>query len=130
MDLLKGSEVILLVDDEDMILDVGRLMLEKLGYTVLVAQSGQMALDILKEKHSEIDLVILDMIMPSMGGGETFDNLRQAYPQLKVLLSSGYSIDGQAIQILRRGCNGFIQKPFNINNLSQKIREILGTKDA
>ena len=130
VDLLKGNEVVLLVDDENMILEVGRLMLEKLGYTVFVAESGQIALDMLKHQHSEIDLVILDMIMPSMGGGETFDSLRKAYPELKVLLSSGYSIDGQAIKILRRGCNGFIQKPFNISDLSQKVREILGAKDA
>ena len=70
-------------------------------------------------------LVILDMIMPDMGGGETYDKLKEINPDIKVLLSSGYSINGQANEILNRGCNGFIQKPFNMVDLSQKIRKIL-----
>jgi len=69
--------------------------------------------------------VILDMIMPVTGGGETYDRLKEANPDTKVLLSSGYSINGEASEILDRGCNGFIQKPFNVKKLSQKIREIL-----
>jgi two-component system cell cycle sensor histidine kinase/response regulator CckA len=69
--------------------------------------------------------VILDMIMPDMGGGETFDKLRKINPRAKVLLSSGYSISGKASEILERGCNGFIQKPFDIKKLSVKVREIL-----
>ena len=67
------------------------------------------------------------MIMPDMGGGETYDWLKEVNPDIKVLLSSGYSIDGQAAQILERGCNGFVQKPFNMKKLSHKIREILDT---
>ena len=63
--------------------------------------------------------------MPEMGGGETYDKLKEINPDIKVLLSSGYSIDGQATEILERGCNGFIQKPFNMADLSKKIREIL-----
>ena len=74
------------------------------------------------------DLVILDMIMPGMSGGETYDRLKEISPDIRVLLSSGYSIDGQAAEILKRGCSGFIQKPFNIEQLSQKIREILAEK--
>jgi CheY-like chemotaxis protein len=70
----------------------------------------------------------MDMIMPGMGGGETFDRLKQINPHIKVLLSSGYSISGQASQIMERGCNGFIQKPFNIKQLSAKLREILDDK--
>ena len=71
-------------------------------------------------------MVILDMIMPEISGGETYDKLKEINPDIKVLLSSGYSINGQATEILDRGCNGFIQKPFNIANLSKKIREVLG----
>ncbi|MBW2120183.1 MAG: response regulator, partial [Deltaproteobacteria bacterium] len=67
----------------------------------------------------------LDMIMPEMGGGETYDKLKEINPQVKVLLSSGYSIDGQATDILKRGCDGFIQKPFNISELSQSIKRVL-----
>jgi len=76
----------------------------------------------------EIDMVILDMIMPDMGGGETYDNLKEINPKIKVLLASGYSIDGQASEILDRGCNGFIQKPFQMENLSRKIKEVLEKK--
>ncbi|MBW1695367.1 MAG: PAS domain S-box protein [Deltaproteobacteria bacterium] len=122
----EGAETILLVDDEEMILQVGTIMLEKLGYSVLGAKSGQAALDIYREEKDRIDLVILDMIMPNMGGGDTYDRLKEINPAVKVLLSSGYSIDGQAEDILNRGCNGFIQKPFTVEQLSMKIREILG----
>ena len=73
-------------------------------------------------------MVILDMIMPDMGGGQTYDRLKEINPDIKVLLSSGYSINGQATEILERGCDGFIQKPFNIMDLSQKIREIFDKK--
>lgn len=129
-DLSKGDELILLIDDEIMVLEVGRQMLEKLGYKVITANSGRMALDILSTRHSDVGLVILDMIMPEISGGETFDRIRQMAPQLKVLLSSGYSINGQAIEILGRGCDGFIQKPFGLNDLSQKIREVLINKET
>jgi two-component system cell cycle sensor histidine kinase/response regulator CckA len=70
-------------------------------------------------------LVILDMVMPGMSGGETFERLREINPGQKVLLSSGYSINGRATEIMERGCDGFMQKPFNMIQLSQKIREIL-----
>ena len=70
-------------------------------------------------------MVILDMIMPEMDGGETYDKMKKIDPDIKVLLSSGYSVDGQATEILERGCSGFIQKPFKIKKLAQKIRDIL-----
>jgi PAS domain S-box-containing protein len=124
-DELKGSEIVLLVDDEDMIIDVGQPMLEKMGYNVLVAKDGREALEIYQKNEQEIDIVILDLIMPDIGGGDTYDRLKEINPEIKVLLSSGYSIDGQASEILKRGCSGFIQKPFNMKKLSQKIREIL-----
>jgi len=123
--LENGSETILLVDDEQLILDVGKAMLEKLGYRVLIGKGGQEAFDILKEKGEIINLVILDMIMPGMDGGDVFDKIRSIKPQLPVLLSSGYSINRKAEDIMKRGCNGFIQKPFNIIELSQKLREAL-----
>jgi CheY-like chemotaxis protein len=71
-------------------------------------------------------MVILDMIMPGMGGGETYDRLKKINPEIRVLLSSGYSINGQASEIIDRGCNGFIQKPFNVIQLSRKIGDVLG----
>lgn len=127
--VLSGQGTVLLVDDESMILDVGQSMLEKLGYTVLVAQSGKEALNIYDEQGNMINLVILDLIMPGMGGGEIYDRLKEIDGDVKVLLSSGYSIDGQAKMIIDRGCNGFIQKPFSFNELSIKIKDALGKTD-
>jgi signal transduction histidine kinase/ActR/RegA family two-component response regulator len=126
--LLKGKEGVLLVDDEGMILEVGKEMLAKMGYEVLTANSGKKALDIYRKKKDQIGIVILDMIMPEMGGGETYDKMKKMNPGIKALLSSGYSIDGQATEILKRGCNAFIQKPFSVTSLSLKLREILDKK--
>ena len=124
--VLAGTETILLVDDENFIIEVGERLLSKMGYKVLTARSGKEAIEIYEKNKDGIDIVILDMIMPGMGGGETFDNLKTINPAIKVLLSSGYSLDGQAAEILARGCSGFIQKPFQVKALSQKIRLILG----
>jgi PAS domain S-box-containing protein len=123
--LIKGSGTVLLVDDETMILEVGQAMLETLGYAVLVAGGGTEAVELVAEKADEIDLVILDMIMPDMDGGTAFDRIREIRPRLAVILSSGYSLNGQAAGILDRGCAGFIQKPFNISALAQKVRGVL-----
>ena len=124
-DTIKGNGTILLVDDEKMVLDVGIKMLQNLGYTVLHAGGCREAVDIYKENVDKIDMVVIDMIMPLMGGGEAYDRMKEINPKVKVLLSSGYSIDGRATEILNRGCDGFIQKPFGMKNLSQKLQEIL-----
>ncbi|MEE8300394.1 MAG: PAS domain S-box protein, partial [Desulfatiglandales bacterium] len=124
-EVLKGTETVLLVDDEDMIIDVGREILKAVGYKVLVARSGKEGIKICKKNKDKIDLVILDMIMPEIDGGEAYDRMKKINPDIKVLLSSGYSIDGQATEILKRGCNGFIQKPFSIKKLSRELRRIL-----
>jgi PAS domain S-box-containing protein len=124
-ELIQGSEVILLVDDEEMILKIGKDMLEKLGYEVVLAETGRKALEIYEKDQNTIDMVILDMIMPDMSGSETYNRLKEINPAIKTLLSSGYSINGKAQKILNSGCQGFIQKPFNLTNLSQKIRSIL-----
>jgi len=122
---LKRTEKILLVDDEEMIREVGRELLESIGCHVLTAGDGKEAIGIYEKNHDTVDMVILDMIMPNMSGGEVYDRLKQIDPDIKVLLLSGYSIDGQAHEILARGCNAFIQKPFRIEELSEKIGEIL-----
>jgi signal transduction histidine kinase/CheY-like chemotaxis protein len=122
--ILKGPETILLVDDEPYILDVGVKMLEKMGYTVLKASCGEEAVRVFADSHHQIDLVILDMIMPDIGGGEVFDRMRVVKPDIKVLLASGYSM-GDASVIIERGCNGFIQKPFGMEKLSHAIREVI-----
>jgi len=121
----EGAGTILLVDDEEMVLDVGVQLFKTLGYTVLEAKGGREAIEIYKESKDEIDIVLLDMIMPDVGGGEAYDRMKEINPDIKVLLSSGYSIDGQAAEIVDRGCDGFIQKPFNMKVLSQEVRKIL-----
>ena len=123
--LIKGSGTLLIVDDEELVLDVGVNMLEKLGYKVLKAHNGTEGVEIFKANHNKIKMVILDIIMPDMGGGEVYDKIKSINPDVKVLLSSGYSVDGQAIELLERGCDGFMQKPFTMEELSGKITQIL-----
>ena len=123
--IVEGSGTILLIDDEETVLEVAVKVLKKMGYTVLEAQSGKQGVDIFAKHKDNIDLVILDMIMPDMGGGEAFDRIKEIDPRVKVLLSSGYSIDGQAGEIMKRGCDGFIQKPFKANALSEKLKQLL-----
>jgi len=127
--LSRGTETILLVDDEDIITDALVELLEQIGYKVFWARSGREAISIFKNNKNTIHLVILDIIMPDILGGETFDRLREIHPDVNVLLSSGYSLDGQAAKIMDRGCKGFMQKPFSIRELSAKIREILDASD-
>jgi len=124
-EMREGTETILLVDDEEQILEVSKDMLEVLGYTVHTANSGKKAIAIYRAHKEHIDMVILDMIMPDLSGGETYDQLKRINRNVKVLLSSGYSIDSQASEILERGCDGFIQKPFDLKGLSQNLRTIL-----
>lgn len=123
--LVTGNETILLVDDEEIILEVGSELLKSLGYTVITAENGKKALEVFRSRPTEIALVVLDMVMPEMGGSDVFDQLKGIKSDVKVLLSSGYSLNGQASAILQRGCAGFIQKPFHIRQLSKKIRDVL-----
>ncbi len=122
---LTGDETILLVDDEEVIRTVGREILSLLGYRVLTAQSGAEALEIYRDHHANIDLVILDVAMPGMMGGETFDRLREVDPSVRVLVSSGYSVNGQAEAILKRGGVAYLQKPYTVHGLSVKVRAAL-----
>ena len=124
--VIEGTGTVLLVDDEEVIREVGRDLLKAMGYRVLIARDGKEALEVYRKNRDDIEIVILDMVMPNMGGGEAYDRMKEIDPNVKVLLSSGYSIDGEATEILGRGCDDFIQKPFNMKELSAKIREILG----
>lgn len=124
-DTLRGSETVLFVDDEDMIIEIAEELFEQLGYKVLIARSGREAIETYEKNKDHIDIVLLDMIMPDMSGSDTYDRMKKIDPDIKVLLFSGYSINGRATEILDRGCNGFIQKPFKMKELSQKLREIL-----
>jgi CheY-like chemotaxis protein len=124
-EIIRGNETILLVDDESMVLDVGRDILKSLGYTVIAAHGGEEALALYKQNRDRIHLVVLDMIMPGMDGGKTYTHLKKLNPEIKVLLCSGYSINEEVTAIMEKGCNGFIQKPFNLKEIAIKIREVL-----
>ncbi len=120
-----AAKTVLLVDDEEIVIGVGKQMLEKLDFSVLTAKNGEEALDVYKNHQDEIDFIILDMILPDMGAADIYDGLRSINPAVKVLLSSGYGVDQKTSELLSRGCCGFIQKPFNMKGLSEKIDEIL-----
>jgi PAS domain S-box-containing protein len=122
---LRGHETILLIDDEEVVLTVTGELLENLGYRVLPTNNGLEGISLFRSRQEEISLVILDMIMPDIKGSEIFDNLKEIDPKVKVLLSSGYSIDGQASQLIEKGCKAFIQKPYTVSELSQKVRAVL-----
>ena len=122
-----GRETILLVDDEEKVLTVCGDSMKLLGYTVYTANSGDQAVGIYSKNAEEIDVVVLDMIMPGLSGKETYRRLKQIDPQVRVLLASGYAMEGQAEEILNEGCAAFIQKPFKIEQLSLTIQEIMDT---
>jgi CheY-like chemotaxis protein len=116
---------VLFVDDEDMVLRVGTRMLERLGFRVLRAAGGEAAIDIFRDRADDIDLVLLDMVMPGLSGSQVFEALREIDPDVDVLLSTGYSIDDRAADVLRRGCRGYVQKPYSIATLAEKIDAVL-----
>ena len=116
--------VILFADDDPVCLDVGIKMLQKLGYKVLDAKDGKEAISIFKNNQSDVNLVILDMKMPH-NGGKTFFQLKRINANVKVIIASGYAKNQQIREIMEQGCSGFIQKPFGINELSQKIMNVL-----
>lgn len=120
-----GRETILLVDDEKVITEVTGRLLNELGYAIITAGSGEEAIKIYTQKHVDIDLVIIDMIMPGMNGSDTFDRIKAINPSVKVMLSSGYSLNGKAKAIMDKGVRVFLQKPYRINDLAKKIREAL-----
>lgn len=124
-EIIAGEGTVLLVDDEEMIRTVAEEMILALGYKVITAGGGQEAITIFKAHRNDIDLIILDLIMPKMSGSEAFDRFREIDAGVKILLSSGYSINGEVSDIIKRGCNGFIQKPFSIHELSKKIKAVL-----
>ena len=124
-DIHQGQETILLVDDEEIIRELGIDILEDRGYRVFLASEGREAVKIYRERIGEIDLIILDVMMPGIGGKETYRQLRAINPQVKVLLSSGYSTNGEVGEILKQGVSGLVQKPYREEELAAKVREVL-----
>lgn len=121
----QGKETIMILDDEKAVLDITKRILQNAGYRVIPISSGEKALDIYREQHKVIDVVIIDMIMPEMDGLDVFRALKKINPAVKVLLSSGFTVNGQASKIMKEGVNRFLQKPYNTVNLCNTIRDIL-----
>jgi CheY-like chemotaxis protein len=125
LEAVAGSGGILLVDDEEILREVGRDILEDLGYRVYLAENGVEALEVFEEHRTEISLVMLDMIMPKMGGRETCQRLRQKDPGIKVLFCSGFHREGTEAELRELGASGFIQKPYSRSDLSRAVAAAL-----
>ena len=122
---VRGTETVLIVEDEEMVASVSRNVLEHYGYAVLLACNGREAVEMTQEYGKEIDIVLLDMAMPVMGGAEAFPLLQAARPALKVILCSGYDLDESAQRLIDAGASAFVQKPFGPVELCQEIRKAL-----
>jgi CheY-like chemotaxis protein len=120
-----GSETILLVDDEEILRDIGKDILEKFGYTVLLAADGESALELYRENPEDISLVILDIVMPGMGGKECLEEILKVNPQAKVVMASGYSINGRVKEVLDGGARAFIKKPYELKRMLGEVRKVL-----
>ncbi|RLB91298.1 MAG: hybrid sensor histidine kinase/response regulator [Deltaproteobacteria bacterium] len=127
--MLKGSETVLLVDDEQEILNVGKNFLEKLGYTPLIAQNGLEAVEMFKAHKDQISLVVLDLIMPVMDGKQAFAHIKAIKNDTKFIMTTGYTVDEKLEDILHQGYHGFIQKPFSLHEFSRVIRTILDKRN-
>jgi DNA-binding NtrC family response regulator len=125
MALRGGSETILLVDDEESILNLGRKILEEYGYTVLMAGDGESALEAYRQEQRQIDLVILDLIMPGIGGRRCLDELFKISLQAKVVVASGYSAKGPVKETIEAGARGFIKKPYDMRQMLSVVRSVL-----
>jgi DNA-binding NtrC family response regulator len=124
-----GTETLLLVDDEDFIRDLGTRILTKQGYTVLQAENGREALDLFRKDSSKISLVLLDLIMPEMGGTECLTELLEIDPKVKVVIASGYSADASVKETVQMGAKGFVSKPFRVKELLREVRKVLDQAD-
>jgi CheY-like chemotaxis protein len=127
-EIARGHESILIIDDEPVIREVAGDILSSYGYRVQLAADGEEGVRMYKKQDPRSDLVILDMIMPRKGGRETFLKLKKINPDIKVLFSTGYSQNEKVNEIIALGVSGFIQKPYQVNDLLSKVREILDGK--
>jgi CheY-like chemotaxis protein len=123
---LLGSGVVLVVDDEAVVREMAKKVLERHGYTVLMADSGTAAIDVFRRHPAGIALVLLDLSMPNMNGEETLPELRKIRPETKVIVSSGYS-EAETMALFRgQQVSGFVQKPYTSTGLAEKVKLALG----
>jgi len=119
------NATVMIVDDEEVIRGIATQLLENAGYKVVGCRDGSEAVATYRCNKEFINLVILDMIMPHKNGRETFFELRKINPEVRVLLSSGFSEDGEAQEIIDSGAKGFIQKPYRSTELLNKVQSAL-----
>jgi DNA-binding NtrC family response regulator len=124
-ELRGGNETILLVDDEEVVRNLGLSTLKRFGYRVFLAEDGIQATEIYKKKHKSINLIILDLTMPKKSGRETLSDLLKINPKVKVIISSGFDHGGPVDELLKMGAKGFIQKPYKLAQMLNSIRSIL-----
>jgi two-component system, cell cycle sensor histidine kinase and response regulator CckA len=136
-DQAKGSEspmndrpadsrgTILLIDDEEIIRQLGRNILQKVGYEVITAENGRSGIEVYRENRDKIDVTILDMSMPTMSGEETFEHLKSEFPDVRVLISTGHSMESGIGNLMGRGVCGLLQKPYRVGELTKKIEEVM-----
>ena len=125
LNLPEGTETILIVDDQETVWDFLIEALQKLGYSVLLAENGLDAVEIYENNPGQIDLVLLDMIMPKAGGHQTFFRLKAIDPEVRVLLSSGFVSESEVQDLLAQGACGFIPKPHRLPVMARAIRDVL-----
>jgi len=120
-----GNETLLLVDDDDSVRELGQEILQRYGYTVISVPDGESALQLYRDERDRIDLVVLDLIMPGMGGAQCLQKLLEIDPQAKIVIASGYSVPGQQERTTEIGAKAFINKPYDVQEMLKVVREIL-----
>jgi len=129
--LIEGKGTILVIDDEEDVIKITQAALEELGYRVLTARTGKESVEIAGSFEGAIDLALLDIKLSDMSGGRVYPLIMEARPGLKVIVFSGYSIDGPVKEVLDAGADGFLQKPFSIESISKKLKEVFeGAKEV
>ena len=128
--LIKNRHTILLVDDELTIIETICELLERLGYKVICAENGEQAIDLFKQECNEIDVVILDMLMPGMNGKEAFFHIRNIRPDIPVIFASGYNYNDQINDGISGKASSFIQKPYSFSGLHLEIQKVLIDKNS
>lgn len=124
-----GEGLIMVVDDEQILRQIAREILEEIGFEVVLAEDGEEAVSIYKKKHKEIRLVLLDMLMPKLSGNEVFIKMKKINPNISVILTSGFRKDKRVEQALNAGADGFIKKPYNFKRLSEMVFQVLKSKN-
>lgn len=128
MSVQQCAETILVIDDELFVADLTKDILARFGYNVLVALEGKKAVEIYRQRFAEVAAVVLDLVMPGMDGREIFHALRQINPEVKIIISSGYTRDGEADDLMAGGAAGFVQKPYRLTEFMKVVGEVVGKK--